>query len=327
MAAPLATYDPLIPELPTDPTALLAFALGIPDEGQRRLGIAIARTLQAAMDAMGQARNVRQMVLTRDARFDTVDERYDALIAATDGLAATQAQLSGIASSYAAALPVSVADRQELHRLVDSLRADLTTLIGQLAAEVATRTAADTALGTRIDAEAAARAKADSDEAAARKAADDALAARATTAEAAATALTTRVAAAETKTAAQDTTIAANAKEISDESTTRAAADTALSTRVTTLEALRLRGTTGKLSVTNLLAAGTQNLTVTLATAMPTADYVALVVLDTTSTLNLSTVTATVTARTTTTVTVRIANSGLSLLSSINLQVLAIQLS
>lgn len=102
-------------------------------------------------------------------------------------------------------------------------------------------------------------------------------------------------------------------------------AEAALSARISALEARLLRGTTGTGTVSSLIA-GTTNLTVTLKTPMPSADYIALPIIDATTGVNLSTVTATVTAKTASTVTVRVANSGLALLQTVNVTVIAVQL-
>jgi len=101
---------------------------------------------------------------------------------------------------------------------------------------------------------------------------------------------------------------------------------TALEARTASLEALRLRGTTGSGSVTSLIA-GTSTLTVTLKTPMPDATWMPFVWIDATTGLNLASVTATVTARTATTATVRIANAGLGIATTVNFTVLALALS
>jgi len=114
----------------------------------------LEQRVQAAHDlaekAEGTGQNARDMVLRRDPQLMALDERYDTL--------------QELASSYAQALPASVADRQALH------------------AELA-------AVQTAVAAEVQARTQAVSSEATTRKAADDALAARSSTLEAAVAAL------------------------------------------------------------------------------------------------------------------------------------------
>lgn len=100
---------------------------------------------------------------------------------------------------------------------------------------------------------------------------------------------------------------------------------TALTARVAALEARTLRGTTGTGTLSSLVG-GNTSLIVTLKTPMPSADYIALPVIDATSGVNLTTVTATVTAKTASTVTVRISNSGIGLLQTAAVTVIAVQI-
>jgi hypothetical protein len=99
-----------------------------------------------------------------------------------------------------------------------------------------------------------------------------------------------------------------------------------VNTRLTKLEARKLYTAFGMGSVTSLLGSGTNTVTVTLSTAMPDANYTAQVILLPATGINLASTAATVTAKTTTTVTVQIRNIGVSALSTVNFNVLAIEM-
>jgi len=94
---------------------------------------AAAEAMAAADKAQRTADNARGMVLTRDARFNTLDERIAALSALTDAQATSTARLDSLASSYTSALASSVADRAGLHDAIALLQA-------QVAAGAATAT-------------------------------------------------------------------------------------------------------------------------------------------------------------------------------------------
>lgn len=137
--------------------------------------------------------------------------------------------------------------------------------------------------------------------------------------------LNDRTAVIEAKTTGQDTGLATEVTRAKAAEKVTADALAALATRVAALEARTLRGTTGTGTLSSLVG-GNTSLTVTLKTPMPSADYIALPVIDATSGVNLTTVTATVTAKTASTVTVRIANSGIGLLQTASVTVIAVQL-
>ena len=148
-----AVYDPQQAELPTTAEELLEFVSGMPDEAHRALGIAIARTLMGSDAAMLAARNARQMVLNRDPRFDTLEERVGALATLTD-------QLNTLAADYQTALSASTADRAKLNTSVTQLRTDLAALgarvdtaVTNLTNEVTRATTAETQLRTDLAAE------------------------------------------------------------------------------------------------------------------------------------------------------------------------------
>jgi len=171
---------------------------------------AAAEALTVARNAQGMASNVRQMVLNRDARFDTVDDRIKALGELTDAQAAHQADLDALAASYTAAVQSSQADRADIRALITGLQADRTNLnasVTALQAAVATGQAGDKAqldaLTARVSSEVARLEAIDSTEKARAMAAEAALKAKADTdrqdAEAARAALAARLVALETR--------------------------------------------------------------------------------------------------------------------------------
>jgi hypothetical protein len=293
-------YSPLVTDYPTTPDELEAFGEGIPDAGQRRTVIAIARTLrqvagaQAQADAaMAQARNARQMAAanSRDPRFDTLDERIAGLAAVTDKLASTDAQLKQIADSYAQTVAESATDRAALHAELNDVQAELDVISNDLSANLAavraetaraiaaeqanakaisdevsrakTAEAAESSLRQQGD---AANAKAVTDEASARQAADTT---EASTRAAADTALNTRVAAVEQKNTTQDAALTVNTGNISSLQGVLAA----LTTRVAAVEAKAITIATGGVTLPAMTGGSTGDYSLTWTRAFVDTNY------------------------------------------------------
>lgn len=214
-----------------------------------------AEAMAAAQKAQDRADNVRQMVLKRDERFDTVDDRIKALGELTDAQAAHQVTLDNLAASYAQAVQSSTSDRADLRALITGLQADRTNLnaaVTALQAAVTTGQAGDKAqvdaLTARVSAEVARLEAIDATEKARATAAEAALKAKADT-------------------------------DRQDAETARAA----LAARLVALETRMPAVTSGRAAVTlplTILGGGTYNITVPFDAPAPDTSYLPMPVLD-----------------------------------------------
>lgn len=215
------------------------------------------------------------------------------------------------------------ADRRILDQTVQM--DDLSMLTSALADLAAT-------LGAAVPAAEATHAvlqQADADETAARKQADSALNTRVD-------ATNINVATALANVDAQQRLLTTQISNLAAEVSRATQAESALRTdlmaavsRVAVLEARALRGTTGQVTVSSVLGAGTQTAAVKFAADMPDTNYTALISVDTNATLQVGSITPVypVTNKTRSGCTVTLRNTGISVVSNIVVQVAALSLS